>query len=672
MDKKTSTHHDSLTGSEIHFIESSGGAIHSFNFEETNRFSDIINNTFQNDPELKDLLPLKPNSQDLFSVVENGILMCKLVNSAVPGTIDETKINKRSNMNIFQKQENINMAITGAKKIGCILVNMTPQLIFEKREHIILGFVWQLMRIKYVSKINLKQVPNLLSLKDTGEKDTDFLKVSPEQMLMRWFNHHLVNANCPNKITNFGNDLKDGLAYTYLLNQLNPDLCDKSGIILDNETRAEKVVFNSGKMGVEIPIGAMDIIAGNSKLNLLFCAQIFNVCPGLKPPPEPLKAKLEESIEPLKSEVSAEQIPLDQVIIPPVESGPSKNEENKESNEIFETVQNEKVHNEKVKKTGKKNQENEEIKENDESFEKIKKIEVKEIEIKKSPAIESEIKENIIVGSEIQVSELKESEVKESEVIEKEVKESEVKEIEVKESEMKESELKESEVKVFFKETSTLILEESVIDSEKMKNEKKINDLLEIQSENQSSKSKEKKNVFPEKKKGETMENLEEKVKQIEKEMRKVKGFCWWCILLKIIFSLVFFLNGYNHLAYSKEYEKVMTKRFADFELLLGLPAIISTPNFSNVINNFFPVESFLALAVVLYASYFISHVLQVHLLTILIIYGGCVPNIIASGTVQLNIEMKELLLNVVVFGLGLWFWEQKICWICHRKPNNK
>lgn len=39
-------------------------------------------------------------------------------------------------------QINLNLAIESAKSIGCIVVNIRPNLIMDKREHIILGLVW--------------------------------------------------------------------------------------------------------------------------------------------------------------------------------------------------------------------------------------------------------------------------------------------------------------------------------------------------------------------------------------------------------------------------------------------------------------------------------------------------------------------------------------------------
>jgi len=40
------------------------------------------------------IIPINPNNEDLFSAVKNGVLLCKMINTAVPDTIDERAINK--------------------------------------------------------------------------------------------------------------------------------------------------------------------------------------------------------------------------------------------------------------------------------------------------------------------------------------------------------------------------------------------------------------------------------------------------------------------------------------------------------------------------------------------------------------------------------------------------
>ena len=278
-----------IPASDMHYISSSSGVVHSFGSDEKIRFCELLNLTFLKDPDLQSLLPMNPSTSDLFEKVENGLLLCKMVNDAEPNTIDERAINKKQPLNIFQKKENLNLAISAAKSIGCRLVNVNPQLIFDRREHIILGLIWQIVRIKYLAKINLKETPYLLTIKEADEDIASLLKLPPEQLLIRWFNYHLKKSGYLREITNFSSDLKDGLAYTYLLNQINGGSCDKTGVLMVESKRTAKVINDAKKILVETTMTAEEIMNGNPKLNLLFCAQIFNKAPGLSPPSEAVK-----------------------------------------------------------------------------------------------------------------------------------------------------------------------------------------------------------------------------------------------------------------------------------------------------------------------------------------------------------------------------------------------
>lgn len=567
------------------FIESSTGGRHSFDPLEIRRFSDIINSALQNDPDLKNVLPLNPNSQDIFTAVENGVLMCKLVNCAVPGTLDDSKINRKANLNIFQKTENISMAITGAKKIGCILVNMNPQLIFDKREHIILGFIWQLMRIKYVSKVNVKEMPTLLVLKESNEKESDFAKVTPEQLLLRWFNHHLDNSDYSERVTNFSNDVKNGLAYTYLLNQIKPEIIDLSGISLPVEQRVEKVTLDAKKIGIEEPMAGNDILSANSKLNLLFCASIFEKYPELKPKPQ----KVEDENKPVLTMDSQD------VIDPPQE--------------------------------------------------------IKELEIQE----------------EIQpIQNLNSQEASVFETVKQEETETLI------------------QTKVEFKQEQTVNLETSKTIVEEEEKEK-LNALLGGEPEKSEEKAEEK----PEKskksvkkqsndpedlRKEKLMEEYEIKAKKLDRRMKQVNGFCWWCILLRILFCLCFAYNGYNHLIHEKDFSELMMKRFNDFDSFfsnfIGLGGILNNGYVITILSHVVAIESVAAIGVILYVSGFISQLLIVHLFIYVALYGGCVPYILANGF-QLNRENKDLFGNLLIFGVGWLVWE-KVCWVCHRKSDDK
>lgn len=50
----------------------------------------------------------------------------------------------------YHKIENLNLAIESARSIGCMVVNVHPEFIMEKREHIVLGLIWQIIRVIFV------------------------------------------------------------------------------------------------------------------------------------------------------------------------------------------------------------------------------------------------------------------------------------------------------------------------------------------------------------------------------------------------------------------------------------------------------------------------------------------------------------------------------------------
>jgi len=220
----------------------------------------------------------------IFTAVSDGILLCKLINNAVPKTIDERAINKAKGLNNFKMTENQNLVIQSAKGIGCNVVNVGPEDIKAGKVHIVLGLLWQIIRIGLLSQINLKSNPNLIRLLEPGETLEDLLKLSPEQILIRWVNFHLKAAGSPKRIANFTGDIKDSEAYTILLAQLAPKQCDKKALNEKDLTkRAEMTLENAGRIDCKRFLRPRDIVNGNAKLNLAFVANLFNTHPGLEP-----------------------------------------------------------------------------------------------------------------------------------------------------------------------------------------------------------------------------------------------------------------------------------------------------------------------------------------------------------------------------------------------------
>ena len=262
-----------------------GMQFQTFSEEERTAYVKVINSSLADDPLCKKYLPIDPDSNEVFDRIKDGVLLCKLINKAQEGTIDERVINTKDNMNIFQQVENLNLAISAAKSIGLNVIGINYDSIMDGKNYImVLGLMWQVVKLVVLCNIQLKHHPELIRLLNPGEQLSDLLKLSPEQLLLRWFNYHLKAAGYDKKITNFSGDVKDSEKYTILLHQLNSSLCDKSALEEpDKKKRAKKVIENSKKLGAQSYITPEDIVAGNSKLNTLFVASIFNAYPGLEP-----------------------------------------------------------------------------------------------------------------------------------------------------------------------------------------------------------------------------------------------------------------------------------------------------------------------------------------------------------------------------------------------------
>ncbi|WVQ83180.1 hypothetical protein IAT38_005319 [Cryptococcus sp. DSM 104549] len=266
-------------------------AQHTINEDERRSFTDHINGVLGSDRDVGHILPIPTDTMQLFDECRDGLILCKLINDSVPETIDERVLNKPSGakgkprpLNAFQMTENNNIVITSAKGIGCSVVNIGPQDLAEGREHLILGLIWQIIRRGLLSKIDIKIHPELYRLLNDDETMEEFLRLPPDQILLRWFNYHLKAAGWHRRVENFTRDVSDGENYTILLNQLVPDQCSRAPLqTRDLHQRAEEVLQNADRIGCRRFLTPNSLVNGNPKLNLAFVANLFNTWPGLAP-----------------------------------------------------------------------------------------------------------------------------------------------------------------------------------------------------------------------------------------------------------------------------------------------------------------------------------------------------------------------------------------------------
>ncbi|KAE8684247.1 Fimbrin-3 [Hibiscus syriacus] len=250
---------------------------------EKNTYVRHINIYLADDPFLKQFLPIDPATNDLFELAKDGVLLCKLINIAVPGTIDERAINTKKVLNLWERNENHTLGLNSAKAIGCTVVNIGTQDLVEGRPTLLLGLIAQIIKIQLLADLNLKKTPQLIEVLEDGNGDIEELMgLSPEKVLLRWMNYHLKKGGYEKTVTNFYSDLKDGKAYAYLLNILAPEFCNPLTLDTSDPTeRATLVLDHAEKMGCKRYLNPQDIVEGSSNLNLAFVAQIFHQRNGL-------------------------------------------------------------------------------------------------------------------------------------------------------------------------------------------------------------------------------------------------------------------------------------------------------------------------------------------------------------------------------------------------------
>ncbi|WJX91822.1 Fimbrin-2 [Trifolium repens] len=256
--------------------------LHTISESEKSSYVTHINHYLSQDEFLNKYLPIDPSTNELFEIAKDGVLLCKLINVAVPGTIDERAINTKRLLNPWERNENHTLCLNSAKAIGCTVVNIGTQDFIEGRRHLVLGVISQIIKIQLLADLNLKKTPQLLELLDDSKDMEELMNLPPEKILLRWMNFHLKKSEYKKIVTNFSSDVKDAEAYAHLLNVLAPEYTNPSTLAVKNPfERAKLVLEHSDKMGCKRYLTARDIVEGSPNLNLAFVAHIFQHRNGL-------------------------------------------------------------------------------------------------------------------------------------------------------------------------------------------------------------------------------------------------------------------------------------------------------------------------------------------------------------------------------------------------------
>ncbi|KAJ0720032.1 putative actinin-type actin-binding domain, calponin domain, EF-hand domain pair, fimbrin/Plastin [Helianthus annuus] len=263
------------------FLKASS-TLHTVQESEKEVYVAHINSYLKDDPFMKQFLPIDASTNALYELVKDGVLLCKLINVAVPNTIDDRAINKKKELNLWERNENHTLCLNSAKAIGCTVVNVGSQDLAEAKPHLVLGLISQIIKIQLLADLSLRKTPQLLELVDEDDDVEELVASSPEKVLLKWMNFHLKKAGYEKTVTNFSTDLQDGEAYAYLLNTLSPEHCNP--VTLDTKDpveRATLVLEHAEKMKCNRYLTPEDIVDGSTNLNLAFVAQLFHERNGL-------------------------------------------------------------------------------------------------------------------------------------------------------------------------------------------------------------------------------------------------------------------------------------------------------------------------------------------------------------------------------------------------------
>jgi len=275
-------------GGLVHSMRQTG--IHSYTREEARAFAEHLNKVLGSDPMVSHLLPINPSNDDLFKKVsQDGLLLCAYINAIRPGTIPPEDISKPPR-NRFEKLQNHSIAIQCGKALGLNVVNVSGTDLERGTPHLVLGFVWQLVRTYLLEQVSVAKHPELVLLAGKDEDKDKFANLPPEETLLRWVNWHLGRSGCARRISNFSEDLQDSMVYSHLLRSIAPaelagamprpedvealgSHVDRARLVLDRQ---------AAPLGCVEFVTAEDIASGNHKLNLAFVASLFHAHPGLQ------------------------------------------------------------------------------------------------------------------------------------------------------------------------------------------------------------------------------------------------------------------------------------------------------------------------------------------------------------------------------------------------------
>ncbi|KAF2543475.1 hypothetical protein F2Q68_00030242 [Brassica cretica] len=258
--------------------------LHTINQSEKGSFVQHINRYLGDDPFLKQFLPLDPDSNQLYELVKDGVLICyvnnvfedvrngwillEVLDKVSPGSVNWKHASKPPIKMPFRKVENCNQVVKIGKELSFSLVNVAGNDIVQGNKKLILGLLWQLMRFHMLQL--LKSLRSRTRGKDMTDAD-----------ILSWANRKVRTMGRKSQIESFkGKSLSNGLFFLDLLWAVEPRVVNWN-LVTKGETDEEKrlnatyIVSVARKLGCSVFLLPEDIVEVNQKMILILTASIM-------------------------------------------------------------------------------------------------------------------------------------------------------------------------------------------------------------------------------------------------------------------------------------------------------------------------------------------------------------------------------------------------------------
>ena len=221
-----------------------------------------------NDAHVGSELAASPGHNGFYDVTSRSVLLAKLLVSTDAEALDTRALNfptATAPLGPVARLQNHMLTTNAATSIGCGVRGLTPQQLMDARSNkqLVLNLLWNLTKTKLLAPLEAGRRTELPYLIAADEDEVGFSRLTADQVLLRWLNHHIatfVAANPSQKVvppsyrvSNLHSDLCDSVALAIATHQIAPaaDLDTLRFLRLrDLHQRAVHVLDSAKRIGV--------------------------------------------------------------------------------------------------------------------------------------------------------------------------------------------------------------------------------------------------------------------------------------------------------------------------------------------------------------------------------------------------------------------------------------